>query len=148
MAASVRRLIQALRNAEWTGASDAALVPIWQSLADEFPKAKWVVCKRDLSDVFESCKKIIPDMPVAGVGELASQLDLLIAELNPMIVQFDDISPVTCFDVADHLGVKMGSATRVRQLCDFNVQIHPPILQERLKALICQPIKTENIQTK
>lgn len=146
--ASVKRVVAALQSGAWTGHSDAANVLIWKTLADEFPKAKWVVCKRDLNSVLNSCRKIIPDMPTAGIGAFAKELDELIAELKPLVVDFDDITPITAYKVADHLEINIGSTTRVRQLCDFNVQIHPPILLERLKALICQPVTGDNKQTK
>lgn len=145
-ASSVKRVLNSLHSGAWTGHSDAANLLIWRTLHDEFPKAKWVVCKRDIGSVLESCRKIVPDMPTAGIGALAKEMDELIEDIRPMVVDFDDITPITAFQVADYLGINIGSSTRVRQICDFNIQIHPPILQERLKALICQPITKE--QTK
>lgn len=146
--ASVKRVLNSLQSGAWTGHSDSANLLIWRTLVDEFPNAKWVVCKRDMNDVFASIKKLLPDMPTAGLGFLARELDTLILELRPMVVNFDDITPITAFKVAEYLGIDIGSTTRVRQLCDFNIQIHPPVLLERLKALICQPVTGEDKQTK
>lgn len=142
----MRRLIASIRSGAWTGHSDSANLLIWRTLHDEFPNARWVVCKRDLNDVLDSCRKIIPDMPTAGIGFLAKELDSLIEEVRPLVVNFDDITPITALRVADYAGIHVGPTSRVRMLCDFNIQIHPPVLQERLKALICQPII--NKQTK
>lgn len=145
---SIKNVLSALYTGRWAGISDAAILMVWRTLRDEFPKAKWVVCKRNLSDVLMSCKRIVPDMPTEGIGALAQEMDYLIAEVKPMVVNFDDITPVTCFEIADHLGIHIGLTTRVRQLCDFNVQVHPEILKKRLTDLICQPVTGATKQTK
>lgn len=147
-AVSFKRVVQSLRAEDWQGISDAAVLLFWRSLQEEFPAAKWVVCKRDLNDVLDSCRKIMPDLPTAGIGALAKELEILIEEMNPKIVNFDDISPITCFEVAEYLQINIGSSTRVRQLCDFNVQVHPSVLQKRIADLICQPVTGATKQTK
>lgn len=64
-----------------------------------------------------------------------SELLELERHVNPMVVNFDSIDPVKCYEIAEYLGIDIGPATRVRQLCDMNIQIHPPVLKQRLENL-------------
>lgn len=56
-------------------------------------------------------------------------------KLNHIDVSFDRITPSLCYSISEYLGVDIGPEARVRQLCDMNIQIHPPILRERLTRL-------------
>lgn len=133
---SVACLVSKLRTGEWNGHSDAANVLAWQELEVEFPHAKWLVVKRPLNEVLDSCRKIIPSVAPAGIGALNKKLEELIYQLNPKIVEFDEISPTTCYDIANYFQVNIGPHKRVNQLCEMNIQIHPPILMQRLDDLI------------
>jgi hypothetical protein len=141
---NIDELICKLRSGEWQGHSDSANVLWWQTLNEAFPKAKWVVVKRPIADVLDSCRKIVPSISTESIGAFSKRLDDLIYFLNPKIVEFDVIDSDECFDVANYLEVDIGSCERVKQLCDFNVQVHPLVLKRRLEELMQQPIKTEH----
>lgn len=132
----LKRVIERLRTGEWTGHSDAANILFWKTLSDEFPKAKWLVIHRELSDVFESCQKIVPDMGTEVLGSMSKEMEKLVQTLSPMVIQFDNITPSVCYDAADYLRVNIGPTARVRQLCEMNVQVHPEILKRRLGDLL------------
>lgn len=133
---NLQRVIDRLRTGEWTGHSDPANVLFWKRLHEEFPRAKWLVIHRDLNDVLEACKKIVPDMGTEVLGSMSKELENLVQTLEPMVVSFDNITPAICYGAADYLSVNIGPTTRVRQLCEMNVQVHPAILRQRLGELL------------
>lgn len=101
-----------------------------------FPTAKWVVIERDFSQVLKSCQKVHPDVAYDGLMAMNQGLAQLVNELRPLVIPMESIDPIKCYEIAEYLGIDIGPATRVRQLCDMNIQIHPPILQKRLASLM------------
>jgi predicted P-loop ATPase/GTPase len=107
---------------------------VWRTLRKWFPDAKWVVIDRRFDDVLKSCSDIEPACR-DNLKLMKCHLDCLIAEIHPMVVNFQDIDPIWSYRVSQYLGIGIGPATRVRQLCDMNIQIHPPVLKQRLENL-------------
>lgn len=128
------------------GIADAALTNCWVRLNKDYPEAKWVVIERDFEDVFLSAQntfEIWPNKEVLRNGLMSTRRDLeyLCSALKPKVMKFDDLGSVDkCYELASYLGVVIGPRQRVQQLCDMNIQIHPPILRKRLEALKCQQI--------
>lgn len=118
------------------GVSDSSLLFRWRNTAERFPNAKWVVIQRDFGDCLRSCQKVHPEISRPGLLTMQIALEELVATLKPMVVNFDEIDPIKCYEIAAYLDIDIGPATRVRQLCDMNIQIHPPILQKRLASLM------------
>lgn len=117
------------------GVSDSSLVFYWTGLHALYPNAKWVVIRRSIYDVIKSCRKITENIDEDRILDMQDELDVLQSSLNPLVVDFSEITPRRCYDIAEYLGVDIGPAVRVCQLCDMNIQIHPPVLRERLRAL-------------
>jgi hypothetical protein len=141
---NIDEMIALMRTGAWQGHSDSTNVLNFRTLDAAFPRAKWVVVHRPISDVLDSCRKIVPGIATESIGAFSNRLDDLIEALDPMVVRFDDIDPGVCYDVANYLQVNIGPHSRVKQLCDFNVQVHPLVLKRRLEELMQQPIKTEH----
>lgn len=116
------------------GLSDASTLYAWREYATAFPDAKWVLIDRDARDVIRSMQQVIPDFNGEAIFDLTSDMRAIKQTLNPLVVPFNDITPECCVEVARHLGIDIGPATRIRMLCDFNVQIHPSVFQQRLAA--------------
>ena len=122
------------------GVSDPSLVFHWKRVADTFPNAKWVSVIRNVSESVNSVREIEPHLAYDALDDAKVELDSLTVHTSAFRVCFDHINPQTCYSVADYLGVCIGPIERVRQLCDMNVQIHPPILKARLETLKRQPL--------
>lgn len=122
------------------GVSDPALLCHWRKVCETFPNAKWVAVHRPFLDALYATQAIEPDITEDMMLSLYQELTALTVQASAFIVNFDLITPQTCYAVADYLGVCIGPIERVQQLCDMNVQIHPPILKARLEKLKRQQI--------
>lgn len=120
---------------EWRGHSDATNIFWWKAIDKHFPTAKWVWIERDPSEVLASFQKIDPRISADFINSVYDESRKMIDYLQPMFVEFDEIDPRKCYEIADYIGVDIGPAMRVNQLCDFNIQIHPEVLQRRIAAL-------------
>lgn len=121
------------------GHSCASNILVWRKLHKEFPDAKWVFVSRDGGAIIDSVSKILK-FDVEQWNSMSNEAMVMIKEIGPMVVHFDCIDPVGCYGISNHLGIDIGPAARVRQLCDMNIQIHPPILKRRLESLKCQQL--------
>jgi hypothetical protein len=135
---SLRSLQSRLLNGT-RGHSDASNLLAWEHFRNWFPDAKWVVVERPLEEVLESSTAIYPNISKERLRAFQAKMEALISGFSPLVVKFDEITPFKCYEIAEYIGVSIGPATRVRMLCDMNVQIHPPILKQRLANLKCQP---------
>lgn len=69
---------------------------------------------------------------------MLSNIAGIVEECDPKVVKFETIDPLVCYSIAEYLGINIGPIERVRQLCDMNIQIHPPVLKARLERLRSQ----------
>ena len=120
------------------GHSCASNLLAWRELDAHFPDAQWVVIERRFDDVLAACSDILPTTRRDALLVMQSQIAGIVEHLDPMMVQFESINMTRCYEIAEYLGIDIGPATRVRQLCDMNIQIHPPVLRKRLESLKCQ----------
>ena len=117
------------------GISDPALLFMWEKESHERPDMRWVVVVRDVEESHKSISRIDPEITFDQVMSAKAELDRLMWALHPLIVSFDDTDAEMCREIAKYLGIDIGPIERVRQLCDMNIQIHPPILKKRLEQL-------------
>ena len=102
----------------------------------EFPDAKWILIDRNIrEDLVESCQKFEPNITEQSLLNYRAELRIMYHELRPFVCGFEDIGPFMCQQMSKYLGIDIGPQKRVVQLCDMNIQIHPPILKKRLETL-------------
>jgi hypothetical protein len=121
------------------GLSDSSTLYVWREFVKAFPDAKWVAIDRHPNSVIESLKNIIPSFDEEMVWEIGKMFHEFKQEVRPQIIPF----PITyerCMAISEYLEIDIGPGARVRQLCDMNIQIHPPVLKARLEALKVQQI--------
>lgn len=133
--APLKSLYDKLEGERPRGHSCSSNVMAWRILDDWFPNAPWVVIDRPFSTTLQSCQSISPEVTYDGLMSMNRELTALTKKIRPMVVQFESIEPVMCYQIAEHLGIDIGPTARVRQLCDMNIQIHPPILKARINQL-------------
>lgn len=124
-----------------SGNSDPANVLFWQRLVEWYPQAKWVVVVRPFGEVVVSCNRILPPrihqlVPWENLCRFNTQLDQLVARLDPMIVPFHGITPELAMKVAAYCGVYAGDVRRAEQLCQLNVQLDPTFLYSALRIAV------------
>lgn len=121
-----------------SGNSDPANLLFWEKIVEWFPDARWVVVKRPFEECLVSCNKILK---VNGfdLAKMRSRMDDLIEAVNPMIVDFHQITPKVARNVADYLGVDAGPLARAEMLCRMNVQLDKNELRKALHNLAQKP---------
>lgn len=131
---SLRRLQSKLLTGV-RGHSDASNILVWRTLQKWFPEARWVVIDRVFEEAVHSSRLICESISEEKMRPMFNELSRLAENLKPMVVKFEEIDPIKCYEIAEYLSIDIGPATRVRQLCDMNIQIHPSILKRRLESL-------------
>ena len=121
------------------GISDPALLLFWRQMAEWYPDAKWVVVLRDYKDAVKSCTKVTTPNRKVALLPMVKELGALVSELDPMVIEFGDITSETITKLENYLDVDFGPKERIEMLLKFNVQIDPALLQSSIANVLENP---------
>lgn len=79
-------------GAEHTGDSDSGLAMYYEAISQAYPAAKWVVVRRNASASIKWLKELGVTNPAPIIQILEDRIGDLILKLNPMVVEFEDLS--------------------------------------------------------
>lgn len=135
---SIDEFPRVLEGFSVAGNSDPANLLFWPKIREWFPDAPWVVIRRPFEEVLMSCNRILK---VSGVelAKMRTFMDDLTDVVNPMIVDFHQITPRVARNVADYVGVDAGPLARAEMLCRMNVQMDKNEMRKTLQALANKP---------
>lgn len=119
--------------------ADPALLLHFQEIEEMYPDARWVTLHRDDTESLESSRRISGCDLIHWETIWKAYLDYQ-GKYRAAQVDFNEIDVDTVLWLSNLLEVPVGPIERVRQLCDMNIQIHPPILKRRLEMLKCPQI--------
>ena len=113
------------------GLSDPAILLYWETLAEWYPDARWVVIERDPESAYRSAVQAFGVFQKEFFQMLERAMCDLITHLRPLVVDFEKITPEVALGMGRYVGVDVGCIERVQQLCFSNVQLHD--LRGRIK---------------
>lgn len=123
-----------LTGAECAGHSDSGNFLFADELMEIYPEARWLVVRREPLDSFKSMSVYVPELRPSTILELSKALNEFIRQWEPMVVDFNDLTPAVVERAARFLNPDWQCpAWRTEMLCNMQVQLEPKFMKREIR---------------
>jgi hypothetical protein len=118
------------------GHADPANLFVAEQLMELHPNSRWLVIRRKPLECFKSVSAYNPEYRLSAILSLARTMSEFIRRWEPMVVDFNDLTPATVERAANHLVPGWTCPKwRTEMLCNMQVQLEPEFMKKEINRL-------------